>query len=111
MRPGTVVTVSGWGDTGDRGELPTILQKVEVPVVPHWECEWLYGREKIKDSMFCAGRAGRDSCQGDSGGPVMYEGYLIGVVSWGQGCALPGYPGVYTDVSKFIDWIRMNSGI
>ena len=110
VRPGTAVTVSGWGDTGDR-KRSRILQKVEVPVVPHWECEWLYDRERIKDYMFCAGRAGHDSCQGDSGGPVMYDGYLIGIVSWGEKCALEGYPGVYVDVSKFIHWIRKNSAI
>ncbi|KAJ9593666.1 hypothetical protein L9F63_014791 [Diploptera punctata] len=111
LRPGMLVTVTGWGVTTMGGDLPEILQKVEVPMVPYWECQWLYGKEKLTENMFCAGRAGYDACQGDSGGPVVYDGHQIGVVSWGEGCALPGYPGIYTDVAKFRDWIRENSGL
>merc|ERR1712226_1435710 len=48
--------------------------------------------------------------QGDSGGPFFTNESpesreLIGIVSWGYGCARPGYPGVYTQVSYFVDWI------
>ena len=57
--------------------------------------------------MICAGEEGRDSCQGDSGGPMVdSEGLLIGIVSWGQGCADKDYPGVYTEVSAYITWIN-----
>ena len=111
LRPGMIVTVTGWGRTTMGGKSPEVLQKVEVPLVPYWECEWLYGKKKLTDKMFCGGRAGHDSCQGDSGGPIVYNGRQIGVVSWGEGCALPGYPGIYADVSKFRDWIRKNSGV
>ena len=57
--------------------------------------------------MICAGTGGKDSCQGDSGGPLVDEkGYLIGIVSWGQGCAREGYPGVYTETSYFVEWAQ-----
>merc|ERR1712180_438098 len=74
-----------------------------------------YGASEILDSMICAGlkEGGKDSCQGDSGGPFVCEDtgsrYLAGIVSWGYGCARPNYPGVYTEVSYFVDWIMTNT--
>mmetsp|Transcript_32301 Transcript_32301/g.78834 ORF Transcript_32301/g.78834 Transcript_32301/m.78834 type:complete len:201 (+) Transcript_32301:2-604(+) len=59
----------------------------------------------------CAAKPGADSCLGDSGGPLFMKGKsagedrLVGLVSWGRGCAEPGYPGVYTNVPYFFDWI------
>ena len=46
------------------------------------------------------------SSQGDSGGPVVCKRKLKGVVSWGKGCAKPGFPGVYTEVCRYTDWIK-----
>ena len=73
-------------------------------------CNEDYSGYDITDKMICAGQKGKDSCQGDSGGPlVAYKDgspVLVGVVSWGVGCALEGYPGVYARVSAFVDWIN-----
>ena len=62
----------------------------------------------IADTMICAGTTGKGPCHGDSGGPLVDEkGLLIGIVSWGNGCAR-GYPGVFTKVSYFLDWINQS---
>merc|ERR1712038_1556086 len=105
---GHMCTVSGWGTTSEGGALARILQKVDVPVVSDDDCRDSYGQNDIADSMICAGldAGGKDSCQGDSGGPFMCGFGLDGVVSWGYGCAQPGYPGVYTQVSYFVDWVN-----
>lgn len=76
----------------------------------HEQCSQLYAEfNNVTESMFCAGqveKGGKDSCQGDSGGPVVMNGYLVGVVSWGYGCAEPKYPGVYSKVYSFREWIQ-----
>ena len=61
--------------------------------------------------MICAGleEGGKDSCQGDSGGPLVSGNVLAGIVSWGYGCAVAGYPGVYTEVAHFSNWINQNT--
>ena len=110
-RPGEIIVVSGWGDTSEDGEMANTLQKVELTVVPQWDCKWLYGHENLSDNMFCGGHVGRDSCQGDSGGPVVANGFLVGIVSWGEGCARSGYPGVNSSVEKLRKWIFYNSGV
>jgi len=110
---GTMCTVTGWGTTNENGGfLPNKLHKVEVPVVSDEDCNVSYeGTNPILDSMICAGlpEGGKDSCQGDSGGPFICgeagSEQSIGIVSWGVGCARPGYPGVYTQTSYFVDWV------
>jgi hypothetical protein len=83
--------------------------KVDVPVVSDANCRLAYGETRISDSMICSGEAGKDSCQGDSGGPMTCNNgtgvVLCGIVSWGSGCARPGFPGVYTETSYFTEWI------
>ena len=102
-------TVTGWGTLSLYGSLPDKLQKVDVPLVSDQECRQAYGETDILDSMMCAGEKGKDSCQGDSGGPLACDGKLCGIVSWGHGCAFEGYPGVYTEVAYFVDWIVKNA--
>ena len=72
----------------------------------------LHGQEL--GTSFCAGYPGGgiDTCQGDSGGPLVCKNVqsgsfeLIGITSWGIGCAEKDHPGFYTDVSKLVGWIR-----
>jgi len=109
-------TVTGWGALRENGGMPAILQEVAVPVVTDNQCRQTYGYTRIVDSMMCAGysHGTKDACQGDSGGPFVCEEngrfVLAGVVSWGNGCARPGYYGVYTQVSHFLSWIESNRG-
>jgi len=102
-------TVSGWGTLSSGGSTPDTLHAVDVPIKTDDQCRSSYGQNDILDSMICAGEAGKDSCQGDSGGPLVCGGKLCGVVSWGIGCALPGFPGVYTEVSYFTTWIATHT--
>jgi len=103
------VVVAGWGALTEGGSSPTVLMKVTVPMVTLTTCRSNYGSGAILNGMICAGTGGRDSCQGDSGGPLMSGNTLSGVVSWGQGCARPNYPGVYTSVAYFRSWITTNA--
>jgi trypsin len=105
--------VTGWGTTSSGGSISDVLRGVEVPFVDDTTCDNNYSpRYNIYPSMLCAGKAGVDSCQGDSGGPLYASkgsNEQVGIVSWGIGCAADGYPGVYTQVSYFIDWITANN--
>lgn len=108
---GDIVRVLGWGATSEGGPSTNQLQRVDVPIVAQSTCNSNYGGG-IDNTMICAGytSGGRDSCQGDSGGPLVinYAGayYQAGVVSFGQGCARPGKPGVYSRVAYILDWIE-----
>jgi hypothetical protein len=105
------VAVTGWGALAFGGPAPDTLQEAEVLVAPQETCAALYAGQ-ITDNMICAGfpLGGVDSCQGDSGGPLVAQtssGDWIqaGVVSFGEGCAQVLRPGVYTRVSRYIEWI------
>lgn len=104
------LTVIGFGATYEGDYYGSnILQQVNINAVPHDTCNTQYNGEIIEDVMFCAGvpEGGKDSCQGDSGGPIVDStGTQIGVVSWGYGCARPGFPGVYSRISGVSDWIQ-----
>ncbi|GFU39736.1 trypsin-1 [Trichonephila clavipes] len=108
-------TTTGWGATTEDGEMSTVLQSVDLPLIPSEKCLDIFGPENFSSSeMLCAGEleGGHDSCQGDSGGPLIQQqngrAVLIGIVSWGVGCARPDFPGVYTRVSHYIEWIQNN---
>jgi secreted trypsin-like serine protease len=108
--PGTLAKVTGWGTTSEGGSLATVLKVAEVPVISDEQARAAYG-DDVADSMIGAGfeEGGVDTCQGDSGGPLVLQTpagpKLAGLTSWGIGCARPGLPGIYTEVSHFNDFI------
>uniref|UniRef100_A0A182J896 trypsin n=1 Tax=Anopheles atroparvus TaxID=41427 RepID=A0A182J896_ANOAO len=114
VEDGTLTTVSGWGNTQSSSESNAFLRAANVPTVNQNECDTAYEDfGGVTDRMLCAGykQGGKDACQGDSGGPLVADGKLVGVVSWGYGCAKAGYPGVYSRVASVRDWVRENSGV
>jgi hypothetical protein len=120
---GTIATVVGWGLTqprrpDERTDLSTlskVLLRADVPVADRGACDAFlaFPGNISTEPLFCAGdgRGGADACNGDSGGPIFIQGpagepLQAGVVSWGDGCALPGTYGAYTAVGHFEAWIR-----
>lgn len=121
------------------GEVSNTLQQVVVPILSNLDCKnSAYSSTRITDNMLCAGfkEGKKDSCQGDSGkiktlsiqrtfklsnkipfsgGPLHVKDnttmihQIVGVVSWGDGCAKPNYPGVYARVNRYRTWIRDNT--
>ncbi|WP_228044627.1 S1 family peptidase [Streptomyces ferrugineus] len=102
-------TIAGWGDTREgAGTGTTKLRKATVPFVADRVCKRHYGSQLVSKEELCAGwqSGGIDTCQGDSGGPMFRKDdagkwIQVGIVSWGDGCARTGVPGVYTEVSHF----------
>jgi len=139
---GQSLRTSGWGTTSFGGSTSNFLLFADVNYVSNIECQEAYNSFDliIPDSELCASDDGKDACQGDSGGPLVYldsssgEPLLVGVVSYGYGCADPRYPGkfiirwrnrirghscihtfrlsilgVYARVSSFYSWIESNA--
>lgn len=122
-KPGSECTVMGFGNTSSGGSPPANLLKTDIHVIDVSDTD--YSPSEITDKMIIAGDENdpsdpddnEDSCQGDSGGPlvawssVKRRWVLIGIVSWGYGCASDGYPGVYTNVKKLAWWIKKKTGV
>ncbi|KAM6220906.1 transmembrane protease serine 11F-like [Rhynchocyon petersi] len=119
LPPKTSVFVTGFGSIVDDGPTQNKLRQARVETISTDVCN----RKDVYDGlitpgMLCAGfMEGKiDACKGDSGGPLVYPDkrdiwYLVGIVSWGQSCALPKKPGVYTRVTMYRDWIAAKTGI
>ncbi|XP_034081245.1 transmembrane protease serine 4a isoform X1 [Gymnodraco acuticeps] len=107
------MSVTGWGYLEEKGKVSPTLQKASIPLIGRLKCAspTVYG-SSITQRMICAGflDGGVDACQGDSGGPLVYfassQWHLVGVVSWGVGCARERKPGVYSNVEEMLNWIR-----
>ncbi|KAL9189854.1 hypothetical protein ACHAXT_009529 [Thalassiosira profunda] len=127
---GEALTVVGWGDIDERNHVATssdVLMETEVFAMTNERCEQSRGivdsewgqvltnlEGGITENMLCARADDTDACQGDSGGPLIRKGgdpggaddKLVGIVSWGLGCADDVFPGVYSRVSAQYEWIR-----
>ncbi|XP_066150915.1 ovochymase-like [Euwallacea fornicatus] len=118
--PGERLTLSGWGLTGFN-DATVIKQKVDVPLIPVSQCSLMFLKNftlgtkeerRLSRGQFCAGgESGKDACVGDSGAPLMRRfnssrWHVEGVVSFGIGCGVTDFYGVYTKVSYYTDWIR-----
>lgn len=119
-KPGTWCSVSGWGMQKPASEdtVSNILKVASVPLISSEICnkKEVYGNQlnsnSFPDGMLCAGflEGGTDACRGDSGGPlacsVNGQFQLLGLVSWGDGCADKNKPGVYTKTLHYLNWIQ-----
>ncbi|XP_067002693.2 trypsin II-P29 [Anabrus simplex] len=107
---GTPATVIGWGLPYTGGSVMQYLQTVDIVVYSDEDCGKAHGG-KPHSSNICAGipEGGKGQCNGDSGGPLLANGHQVGIVSWSvKPCTVKGYPGVFTEVSHYIDWINKN---
>jgi trypsin len=101
---GTPAVVVGWGSempiVGLVPPLTTTLKRAELSIVSDEDC----AQDNDAATQVCAEALLADSCQGDSGGPLIVEGdmgpFQLGVVSYGLGCAVPEFPGVYSEVNS-----------
>ncbi|XP_069751965.1 prothrombin [Narcine bancroftii] len=113
--------VSGWGNLAESSvntfvQKPDVLQQIQLPIVKQQVCK-ASTTIKVTDNMFCAGfspeeKEHGDACEGDSGGPFVMKNpsdnrwYLIGIVSWGEGCDRDGKYGFYTHVFRLKNWLK-----
>jgi len=114
---GSECWISGWGTLSSGGDQSNILQQAKVQLIDYNKCggDYEYRQSQIDETMICAqgttddGKTS-DACQGDSGGPLVCRENgiwsVVGATSWGNGCASPSYPGIWSNVYSVLDWIE-----
>jgi len=108
---GRSLTTMGYGFTSEGGVVSERLRHVNVPTWSIEDCSAIFGTSYVSDVMICAGgEKGKDACNGDSGGPLVIRNgnihTIVGIVSFGAGCAREGIPGVYSRVSAITPWMK-----
>ncbi|XP_021967093.1 fibrinolytic enzyme, isozyme C [Folsomia candida] len=115
---GTLGVIAGWGSAAEETvTLQDVLSKSEVQILSDEQCLAAYEvgspGEFTGESMLCAGGGNRDFCNGDVGTPLVVwddagAPKVVGLAAWGQGCGNPFFPGVYTEISAYLDFINAN---
>tara|TARA_A100001011_G_C14287525_1_gene834526 strand:- start:493 stop:2382 length:1890 start_codon:yes stop_codon:yes gene_type:complete len=127
---GVISYITGWGSLSSGGPSSSTLQVATAPIVYNSVACGIdvdengnsgeYPCGNLDTTMICAGDlidGGEDACQGDSGGPLAVRSsdstrwLLVGITSWGYGCAQVQYPGVWSRVSYVYEWINENANI
>ncbi|CAB4056786.1 unnamed protein product [Lepeophtheirus salmonis] len=114
--------VAGWGATKFRGASSSKLLEINLEIISNRECSRAFTNFRnvnVTENKLCAldQNGEKDACQGDSGGPLMTSQgsiaksnwFLAGVVSFGYRCGVKGFPGVYTRVSEYVNWIKQET--
>ncbi|TMW52937.1 hypothetical protein DOY81_001970 [Sarcophaga bullata] len=104
----SLATIAGWGitDASINSSFSEILQIADVHIVDNSACKIAYGEGRITPGMLCAASSGTDACLGDAGGALVYRDTALGLISWGNGCGNLNFPGVYTNLIYFKEWIQ-----
>ncbi len=119
--PGSPAHVAGWGTTvapPAASVFVDALQTLDLPILTSADCA-NYGSAFVPSMMLCAGfpEGVQDACQGDSGGPLTVaatdsgQRVLVGAVSWGNGCADAGFPGIYAHLPNFRTFVYGTIGV
>ncbi|XP_043468704.1 trypsin delta-like [Leptopilina heterotoma] len=106
---GSFAKISGWGWMNST--FPSQLQKGNVNILNTNYCSKTHYQGRLPAGQICAALTGQDACQADAGGPLAVGVHLVGIISWGKGCALGQYPGVYTEIFYHRNWITAQTGI
>lgn len=116
VSPATAI-IAGWGDTETEARFPKTLRQAEVALIDDESCREIYGIDFDGSSMICAGdpAEGASACSGDRGGPLFAvddgRWVLLGVSSWGIGCDVSGFPGVFAEIAALWGWIHSLTGL
>ncbi|KAF4514269.1 UNVERIFIED_CONTAM: hypothetical protein B566_EDAN018537 [Ephemera danica] len=109
---GSPATLTGWGLPYTGGSVMQMLQEVDYWIIGDKECQNAHTSYTVFETNICAyyPGGGKGQCSGDSGGPLFVDGVQVGVVSWSEKpCTITPYPGVFTEVSAYIDWIHTHT--
>ena len=104
----SLAAIAGWGitDASNNSSFSETLQIANVQLVDNSVCKIAYGEGRITPGMLCAASSNTDACLGDAGGALVYRGTALGLISWGNGCGNSNFPGVYTNLIYFNEWIQ-----